>query len=82
MSDVLVVASYVRPVQGILCIKMSDVLVVDQTQDEFAAAYLALQPESLCSELPHLGTLEYSGVALPSSVCWTTRGVVTPLLCP
>ena len=56
---------------------MSDVLVVDQTQDEFAATYLALQPESLWSELPHLGTREYSGVALASSVCWTTRGVVT-----
>jgi hypothetical protein len=51
----------------------------DLTQDEFAATYTGLKPESLWSDLPRLGTHEYSGAALASSVDWTTKGVVTPV---
>ena len=51
----------------------------DLTQDEFAATYTGLKLESLWSDLPRLGTNEYSGAALASSVDWTTQGAVTPV---
>ena len=54
-------------------------LFADLTQDEFAATYTGLKPESLWSDLPRLGTHEYSGAALASSVDWTTQGAVTPV---
>merc|ERR1712107_924155 len=51
----------------------------DLTSDEFAATYTGLKPASLWSGLPRLGTFEYDGADLPSSVDWTTQGVVTPV---
>merc|ERR1712136_521286 len=50
----------------------------DLSSDEFAATYTGLKPASLWSGLPRLGTFEYDGADLPSSVDWTTQGVVTP----
>merc|ERR1712136_597256 len=51
----------------------------DLTSDEFAATYTGLKPASLWSGLPRLGTFEHGGADLPSSVDWTTQGVVTPV---
>ena len=51
----------------------------DLTSDEFAATYTGLKPASLWSGLPRLGMFEYDGADLPSSVDWTTQGVVTPV---
>ena len=61
--------------------KMGDDLFADQTQDEFAATNLGIQLETLWSEFPRLGTREYSGVALASSVCWTTKDVALCFFC-
>ena len=49
----------------------------DRTPDEFAAMYTGLKPVSLWSGLPRLGSFEYDGADFPSSVDWTTQGVVT-----
>ena len=49
----------------------------DLTPDEFAATSTELKPASLWSGLPRVGTFEYDGADLPSSVDWTTQGVVT-----
>ena len=49
----------------------------DRTPDEIAAMYTGLKPVSLWSGLPRLGTFEYDGADLPSSMDWTTQGVVT-----
>merc|ERR1712122_394899 len=51
----------------------------DLTQDEFAATYTGLKPATLWTGLPRLGTHEYNGAPLASSVDWTTQGVVTPV---
>jgi len=51
----------------------------DLTQDEFAATYTGLKPAALWTGLPRLGTHEYNGAPLASSVDWTTQGVVTPV---
>jgi len=51
----------------------------DLTQDEFAATYAGLKPAALWTGLPRLGTHEYNGAPLASSVDWTTQGVVTPV---
>jgi|ERR1712136_725500 len=46
----------------------------DLTQDEFAATYTGLKPERLWSDLPRLGTHEYSGAALASSLDYARSG--------
>jgi len=51
----------------------------DLTGDEVAAQYTGLKPEKMWADLPHLGTMEYSGKALADSVDWTTKGAVTPV---
>merc|ERR1711988_1355335 len=33
----------------------------------------------LWADMPHLGTVQYSGKALDDSVDWTTKGAVTPV---
>merc|ERR1712211_182692 len=47
--------------------------------NEFAATYTGLKPATLWTGLPRLGTHEYNGAPLASSVDWTTQGVVTPV---
>jgi len=47
----------------------------DLTGDEFAAMYAGLGPRPNVT----LGRRAYSGVALPESVDWTTKGAVTPV---
>merc|ERR1719296_502483 len=51
----------------------------DMTADEVATSYTGLKPASTWSDLPHLGTHRYSGMALADSVDWTTQGAVTPV---
>jgi len=48
--------------------------------DEFAEHYMGFKkPEKTWGEMPHLGTFNYSGAALPDSVDWSTNGAVTPV---
>merc|ERR1712194_592228 len=42
-------------------------------------SYTGLKPKSTWADLPHLGTMQYSGKALADSVDWTTKGAVTPV---
>jgi KDEL-tailed cysteine endopeptidase len=54
----------------------------DMTHDEFANSYLhGYKPDlkQQWGETPHLGTHQYSGASLPTSVDWTTKGAVTPI---
>jgi C1A family cysteine protease len=52
----------------------------DLTLEEFAATHFGFQkPASMWSGLPSLGTHEYDGAPLVSSVDWTTQGAVTPV---
>jgi C1A family cysteine protease len=54
----------------------------DMTHDEFANSYLhGYKPDlkQQWGETPHLGTHQYSGATLPTSVDWTTKGAVTPI---
>jgi C1A family cysteine protease len=53
----------------------------DMTHDEFANSYLNGYKPSLKQQwgVPHLGTHQYSGATLPSSVDWSTKGAVTPI---
>jgi len=54
----------------------------DMSHDEFAGSYLhGFRPElkQQWGELPHLGTHQYSGAALPASVDWNAKGAVTPI---
>jgi len=54
-------------------------LFSDLTGDEVAASYTGLKPKAMWANLPHLGTMQYSGKALADSVDWTTKGAVTPV---
>jgi len=52
----------------------------DMSPAEFNARYLTgFRPSlnKLWGGVPHLGTQQYSGAALPASVDWTTKGAVT-----
>jgi len=51
----------------------------DLTGDEVAASYTGLKPKAMWGDVPHLGTMQYSGKALAGSVDWTTQGAVTPV---
>jgi len=51
----------------------------DMTQDEFRATHTGRKLEGFWSGLPRLGTHDYDGALLPSSVDWTSQGVVTPV---
>lgn len=53
----------------------------DVTTEDFVVTHLGLrQPvTNRWGELPHLGTHEYSGQALPQSVDWVAKGAVTPV---
>jgi len=62
-----------------LSYKLGVNLFTDLTGDEVAASYTGLKPKSTWADLPHLGTMQYSGKALADSVDWTTKGAVTPV---
>merc|ERR1712194_770538 len=62
-----------------LSYKLGVNLFTDLTGDEVAASYTGLKPKSTWADLPHLGTMQYSGKALTDSVDWTTKGAVTPV---
>jgi C1A family cysteine protease len=51
----------------------------DLTADEVAAQYTGLKPKNMWADLPHLGTMTYSGKVLADSVDWSTQGAVTPV---
>jgi len=53
----------------------------DKTSDEFAVMHIGLNApaDKAWGDLPHLGTHEYSGAALASSVNWVEKGAVTPV---
>ena len=47
-----------------LSYKLGVNLFTDLTGDEVAASYTGLKPKSTWADLPHLGTMQYSGNAL------------------
>merc|ERR1739844_416463 len=52
----------------------------DMTPDEFAAKHMGFStPAKSWGSLKHLGTHEYNGESLATSVDWTTKGAVTPV---